>query len=31
LKRGTEVEKLAEHGGYYLVEADDAKRPDPKS
>jgi hypothetical protein len=25
LKRGTEVEKLAEHGGYYLVEADDPK------
>jgi hypothetical protein len=25
LKHGTEVEKIAEHGGYYLVIADDAK------
>jgi hypothetical protein len=25
LKRGTEVAKIAEHGGYYLVEADDPK------
>src|SRR6185437_2601917 len=25
LKRGTEVQKLAEHAGYYLVEADDPK------
>jgi hypothetical protein len=30
LKRGTEVEKVAEHGNYYLVVADDAKDPSKK-
>ena len=30
LKRGTEVEKLAEHGGYYLVLADDPKEASRK-
>jgi hypothetical protein len=30
LKKGTEVEKLAEHGGYYLVVADDPKDPTRK-
>jgi hypothetical protein len=30
LRHGTEVEKLAEHGGYYLVLADDAKDPSKK-
>jgi hypothetical protein len=30
LKRGTEVAKLAEHGNYYLVLADDPKDPSKK-
>jgi hypothetical protein len=30
LKRGTEVEKLAEHAGFYLVLADDPKDPTRK-